>query len=279
MQTRAQRKLIARAVFGVVFGAVSLLTPAAFAIPGVDEVTETATQTVTDTVDQVGDTSSGTVDQVTDTVDDTSGGSTGGVTDTVDDVVEETTEGVSNGTGTIVDKTKETVNKTVDDVDQATGGALTGATDEVTKALDDPLNRLESPLGFRDRNGDGKLSKKEEKQLREDGLTRKEIAALRDALADQQADIRVELLNRREGTRKTAPFGLDPVTQPVAAAPESVFAQFAEAAGEAARKLAFPLALTLMVLAYLVVQGRIDGRDEKLALAPIDADQDLLSFS
>ena len=82
MQKRAQHKLIARAVFGVVFGAVSLLTPAAFAVPGVDEVTETATQTVTDTVDQVGGTSSGPVDQVTDTVDDATGGNTGGVTDT-----------------------------------------------------------------------------------------------------------------------------------------------------------------------------------------------------
>jgi len=267
-------KKISAAVFGAVFGAVTLVTPAALAIPGVDTVTDT----VTGTVDNVGSGTSGAVDQVTDTVDETTGGNTGTVGNVVDDVVKDTTDGVSSGTGAIVDKTKETVNKTVDGVDKATGGALTGTTDKVTKALDDPLNRLENPLGFRDRNGNGKLSKKERKGLREGGATRKQTAALQDALAAEWADARVDALLRREGSYKTAPLGLDPIAHP-ATAPESVFSQFAEAVGEAAKKLAFPLALTLMVLAYLVVQGRIDGRDEKLALAPIDADQDLLSFS
>lgn len=273
MRKRAMDKKISAAVFGAVFGAVSLLTPAALAIPGVDEVTDS----VTGTVDNAGSGASGAVDQVTDTVDEVTDGGTAPVGEAVDDTVKETTDGVSNGTNNIVDKTKETVNKTVEGVDKATGGNLSGTADRVTKVFDDPLNRLENPLGFRDR--DGKLSKKERKELRETGgYTRKEIAALRDALASERAEARVDALGRREGMHKTAPLGVDQAATS-AADPESVFAQFAEAASEAAKKLAFPLALTLMVLAYLVVQGRIDGRDEKLALAPIDAEQDLLSFS
>ena len=274
---RAMDKKISAAVFGAVFGAVTLLAPAAFAIPGVNEVTDQVADTVTDTVDNAGSGSSGAVDQVTDTVDETTGGGSAPVTDVVDETVDETTNGVSNGTGAIVDKTKETVNKTVEGVDKATGGAVTGTTDKVTKVFEDPLNRLDNPLGFRDR--DGKLTKKERKELRETGgYTRKQIAALQDALNRQSAEARVALLQRREGSQKTAPLAFDQITQAVAS-PESPFSGLAQAAGEAAKKLAFPLALTLMVLGYLVVQGRIDGRDEKLALAPIDADQDLLSFS
>ena len=277
MQNRAMDKKIAAVVFGAVFGAVSLLTPAAFAIPGVGEVTDPVTDTVTDTVNNSGSGSSGAVDQVTDTVDEATGGGTSPIGEAVDNTVKETTDGVSNGTGAIVDKTKETVNKTVEGVDKATGGAVSGTTDRVTKVVDDPLNRLENPLGFRDR--DGKLSPKDRKELRESGgYTRKQIAALEDALARQNGQARVDALQAREGSHKTAPLAFDQITQPTAA-PESAFSGLAQAAGEAAKKLAFPLALTLMVLAYLVVQGRIDGRDEKLALAPIDADQDLLSFS
>lgn len=271
---------IAAVVFGAVFGAVSLLTPAALAIPGVDEVTDTVTDTATDTVDNVSSGTNQTVDSVTDTVDESTGGNSGGVTDAVDNAVEETTGGVSQGTGAIVDKTKQTVDKTVEDVDQATGGAVTGTGNKVGKVFDDPLNHLENPLGFRDRNGDGELSKKERRRLRESGgLTPKQIAALEDALRSAQAETRVAILDRREGVRKTAPFGLDAMTSPVTASPESALSQLAQAAGEAAKKLAFPMALTMMVLGFLVVQGRIDGRDEKLALAPIDAEQDLLSFS
>ena len=270
-------KKISAAVFGVVFAAVTLVAPAAFAIPGVNEVTDQVGDTVTDTVDNAGSGSSGAVDQATDAVDETTGGGTAPVTDAVDQTVDETTDGVSSGTGSIVDKTKETVNKTVDDVDKATGGTVTGTTDRVTKVFEDPLNRLENPLGFRDR--DGKLTKKERRELRETGgYTRKQIAALQDALNHQSAQARVELIQHREGSHKTAPLAIDSTTQSLAA-PESPFSGLAQAAGEAAKKLAFPLALTLMVLGYLVVQGRIDGRDEKLALAPIDADQDLLSFS
>jgi hypothetical protein len=50
----------------------------------------------------------------------------------------------------------------------------------------------------------------------------------------------------------------------------------AGAAVEAAEKFIFPLGLALAVGAFLLVQSRIDHRDPKLALAPIDGDY--LSF-
>ena len=59
---------------------------------------------------------------------------------------------------------------------------------------------------------------------------------------------------------------------------ETFLTQLADAAVEATKKLAFPLGLALMVGAFLMVQGRIDRKDAKLALAPIDSEQDLLSF-
>lgn len=46
----------------------------------------------------------------------------------------------------------------------------------------------------------------------------------------------------------------------------------------AARQFGFPLVLGAFVLAFLVVQGRLDARDPKLAAAPVTVDDDLLPF-
>lgn len=58
----------------------------------------------------------------------------------------------------------------------------------------------------------------------------------------------------------------------------SSFADLVRQAAEATKQLAFPLALTLIVVAFLLVQGRVDRSDPKLALAPLDSEHDLLSF-
>ena len=52
-----------------------------------------------------------------------------------------------------------------------------------------------------------------------------------------------------------------------------------QAAFTTAHKLSFPLGLTLLVIAFLGVQGRLDRRDPKLRLAPIDSKHDLLPFT
>ena len=54
--------------------------------------------------------------------------------------------------------------------------------------------------------------------------------------------------------------------------------RIARAVGESGRRLAFPIALGLFATAFLLVQGRIDRRDPKLALAPVDSRHDVLPF-
>lgn len=55
--------------------------------------------------------------------------------------------------------------------------------------------------------------------------------------------------------------------------------QIGRVAAEAVEQAAFPLILALLVGAFLLVQNRIDRRDPKLALAPIDSDHEQLTFS
>ena len=52
----------------------------------------------------------------------------------------------------------------------------------------------------------------------------------------------------------------------------------AETAGEAVQRLAFPLLLIVMVIAFLLVQGELDRRDPKLAAAPVDPTFDMVVF-
>ena len=60
---------------------------------------------------------------------------------------------------------------------------------------------------------------------------------------------------------------------------DSVISQIGRVAAEAIEKAAFPIALMLMVGAFLMVQNRIDRKDPKLALAPVDSEHDLLIFT
>jgi hypothetical protein len=53
---------------------------------------------------------------------------------------------------------------------------------------------------------------------------------------------------------------------------------FGTAAVETSRALAFPLALSLLALAFLIAQGRVDDRDPKLARAPLTGMEQLVAF-
>jgi len=65
-------------------------------------------------------------------------------------------------------------------------------------------------------------------------------------------------------------------TQPIPAATRpasgSFFSHIGRVAAAAAVTLGFPILLALIVLAFLMLQGRIDRRDPKLALAPVKPD-------
>jgi hypothetical protein len=55
--------------------------------------------------------------------------------------------------------------------------------------------------------------------------------------------------------------------------------ELSKAAVKTANRFSFPLGLAFLVVAFLGIQGRIDRRDPKLRLAPVDSKHDLLSFS
>ncbi len=54
--------------------------------------------------------------------------------------------------------------------------------------------------------------------------------------------------------------------------------QLGEGLADAAQRFAFPLAVAALVGAFLLVQARIDRQDPKLAVAPIDSRDDVVSF-
>jgi hypothetical protein len=60
---------------------------------------------------------------------------------------------------------------------------------------------------------------------------------------------------------------------------EAAMARLRRATLPAAGEFRFPLALGLLVLAFLAVQSRLDSRDPKLAVAPVSVADDLLHFS
>ena len=55
--------------------------------------------------------------------------------------------------------------------------------------------------------------------------------------------------------------------------------QLSAAAAATAERYSFPLVLALIVLAFVALQGRIDRRDPKLRLAPLDSKHDVMAFS
>ena len=54
--------------------------------------------------------------------------------------------------------------------------------------------------------------------------------------------------------------------------------QVGQGLADAARRFAFPLVVAALVGAFLLVQGRLDGKDPKLAVSPIDARDELVIF-
>lgn len=233
------------------------------------------------------------------------GGTTTKVTDTVKETVKDTTAPVVSTGGSAGGNVVDTVDKVGTSVDTATGGSAYEKTKEVVKntaaATSDAVNKtaghvgqtveetsgglvtnpdlnVENPLGNKknrhNKTSGGSNGGPGSKNSKGTGTRQSQIAAAREAARERAAD-RLASLSAAERNRQPGNFA--PVS---AVVPErdSFISNLAEAAGEAAKKLAFPLGLALMVGAFLMVQGRIDRKDAKLALAPIDSEQDLLSF-
>lgn len=263
MKTSARRALAV--TFAALIAAVWLAPVASAQLPdsgsgggSVGGATDTVTDTVTDTTtDTTGDTS-GTVGEVTDPV--TGDDDTGSTVDPIGDVKK------------TVDKT---VNDTSESVDETTGGATGPVTDTITKTISDTGDTLDSTTGTSTGTKKNKSRKKTKAgsggsvtpRLYRDGVTVTEwLTALNfvpSVGAEQPATRHISMAS-----------GYAPVETG-----EGFLSKLGRIATEAAERMAFPLALTLLVVGFLVVQGRIDRKDPKLALAPVDAEHELLSFS
>lgn len=253
-----------------------VLAPAASAAVGVVEsttdvikdTTETVSapakdpgQAVKETTNKVGDTTTETGNTVGETVTDT-GGKVGDSADgPVGGAVKDTTEKIGS---TVKDGTK-TTGDTVTSVGGTAGGT-------VSKVYNDTLDTTVGLIG-----GDGGKKKKGKTTKASGKITNKNdenvsvaaFAASREAFPLAGAEARYIEPVAKAPALETASTFLDART------PQ----QLLEAAIEAAKRFAFPLALTILVVAFLLIQNRIDSKDPKLAMASVDLEEDLLSFS
>ena len=274
---RALVGLTATALLGL-----GLFAPSASAQIGtVTDAVGSTTGSAGSTTGSVGSTAGSTTTKVTDTVKDTTAPveTTGGtVTETVDKVGGT----VDSNTGTSTyEKTKETVNNTTQgaaDTVQKTAGTVGQTVEDTSGGLvQNPNLNVENPL---DRNKKGnkqgtgsKASGPASSKQGSPAARKAELAAAREAR--QNATDRMATVAAAERNRQPGPLAAASAIVPQR---ESFLSNLGEAAREALEKAAFPLGLALMVGAFLMVQGRIDRKDAKLALAPIDSEQDLLSF-
>ena len=216
------------------------------------------------TVDQVGDSVAGVAGDVADTASNATGGATDPVTDPVQDVVDQVNETAGDTTGQVedtVDNAARPVDHVVDEVDHATGGVIGDVTGSGGRGDKTPGE-----------TGDG--------TKRHPGATAFESHGHVRARRPSVRARRVEGLTRRDATRAAPvarPAQSSTVPSTTAPAP-SLGERVGRAAVDAAKQLALPLGLTLVVLGFVVAQHWMDRKDPKLALAPTESDFDLLTF-
>lgn len=250
-----------------------------------------AAGTATDTADDTAGAVTDTVNDVTGTVEDTANGTTETVNGTVNDVndsVNDTTNGLTNAvddaTDTVKNSTGDTTKGVTDTVDGTTGGSsgrkggvidhLVGGTvgggsvraptlADLTPDLLDDLVDEAAGLGLTPVAAEGWI----------EGKTVVGAAAYKDA--DLVLGSMSSLLEDLAFT--VAGSGSDG-TDVVLSTGSSMLEDVGRAAVEAAKTLAFPLALIVVVVGFLAIQGRIGRKDPKLALAPVDTAEESLSF-
>ena len=233
----------------------------------------------------------GVGDVVGDTVGDV-GGATGSVGDTVGGITDglegssggsggegETSGGGDSGGGLItgvIGGTKNAVEKTVDSGKETLEEVVTDTGDTLGNIGSDTLGGVVGTVEEAVVGATGK--KKVRKSGTEDATSTSSPTAngsvvlgkdLADALRTDGQALTAAINDGRS-------FSVAPVDVP---ADESLVTQIGRIATEAARQAAFPLALALLVIAFLMVQNRLDRKDPKLALAPVDSEHDLLSFT
>ncbi len=223
------------------------------------------TDTVGDTVDEVGDTVEDTVDEAEDTVEET--------VDEVEDAVEEVEDTVEDGTGGITDP--------VTDPEPDPGPEDGSPSGRAEAAGNDGGTSGPAPTGGQDTPSAGSSG-----PLPGSGADRA-AASEADRLARAPSSEPLRGATPGDHARTEPQIDADPITRIVGDLARELagtddgaglLESLRRIAVEAARHAAFPLLLALLVAGFVAVQGHVDNKDPKLAEAPLDAQQDLLSF-
>lgn len=213
---------------------------------------------------------------------DKAGGVVGVVTDPIAGVApggkDETSgpiEDITEAVNEAVDKSKEAADdaagnagNTVGDIGAGVAGTVGGIKDSINKTTDGLSGRDKKKKGHhkpRDRKG---RAHGRDRSTAPGGAQSPHV--LGNTLADAMA-----------ADAKTIAAPAQDIQVTATPAHESAASQIARVLSEVAdpAKAVFPAMLIALVVAFLMVQNRIDSKDPKLALAPVDSEHDLLSFT
>ncbi|MGH2672679.1 MAG: hypothetical protein ACRDHC_06855 [Actinomycetota bacterium] len=201
-------------------------------------------ETVEDTVDGATETVDETVEGATETVEDTVEETTGDAEETVEETVETVEETAESITGDAGETVEETVGAGLGSADEAIGDPPLPGTDPVAPGVDSAPSGGAGAGNGSDGNGSGGG----------DGP----IGTPPGGVA--------------------GPFVLDPpavgsgLVNATVPPPRGFLGGLAGPAAEIASRIAFPLALAVLVLLFIAFQNRLDRRDPKLALAATSPD-------
>lgn len=178
-------------------------------------------------------------------------------------------DGVTDTVGQVVDHTTQTAHDTVTEVDNTVGNVGGGTVGETVDTVTGAVERtagLSGHSGARSNDRDGR-QKDARTASSSGGSTSAEVLG-REFTSAMQAD-----------AQRIKDMQMTSAQVSATDSNESVISQIGKIVAEAAQQAVFPVLLVLMVLVFLTVQNRIDSRDPKLALAPVDSEHDLLSFT
>lgn len=238
---------------GVLTLSVLLLAAPAQAQPSIGEATKQVTDTVETTTGTVGKTVTDTGAKVGDTVTDT-GAKVG--------------DSVGGDTGAAVKDSSGKVGSAVKDTSAAVGSTIDETTKELTDGAEEVARVIDKTLDDAGVDLDDKGTVSGTKGTTGSNHTAGNFPRVPDRLEEPAVAPFLLTSARGSGASAVAPTVSD----------GSAVADAVRRALEALEKIAFPLALTLLVLAYLGAQGWFDRRDPKLALAAVDPDAHLLRF-
>ena len=156
-----------------------------------------------------------------------------------------------------VDQTKQTATDTAKSVKDKADAAVKQATDVADGILKPVVSPTPTPTGGGGSGGH-----------QGGGGT---VPSSRPATTSVSGGVGSQNRDTSTGASTQAPASSRPVRERTTDGP-SLFGRIGGAAAEAAKQVAFPLALALVVVAFLMVQNRLDRRDPKLASAPIAPD-------